>query len=61
MTDLRCPTCRYWEKTISRAYENEDEQYGVCHRHAPQPGVRDITWPRVSAAEWCGDHETRED
>lgn len=61
MTDDICGTCRFWRATASRPYEHEEEKYGVCHRHAPQPGVRDITWPRVAAGEWCGEHAKIDD
>ena len=59
MNDLECHTCMFWRKDVVRGVDHEDISYGICHRHAPQPGLRDIVWPRTQSNDWCGDHNLK--
>ena len=48
--DLRCETCRYWDKS-----------YEECHLGPPtiHPDNLIGIWPGTVASDWCGEHEAR--
>lgn len=63
---IKCKDCKFWLDL------QQDDRYGVCHRHAPSPqvklknrpingitGLTDATtyWPETLENEWCGEFQ----
>lgn len=50
MSELRCETCRYWDKSFEE-----------CHLGPPtiHPDNLIGIWPGTVASDWCGEHEAR--
>src|SRR5579859_3335301 len=56
-----CDSCRFF-----RTY-SVDAYLGECRRYAPRPCLEgdpgasapSAGWPKVSAEDWCGEHEPR--
>jgi len=60
--NLGCKNCVYWEK-----FDNDG--YGVCRRHAPQPLIQQslhydaiqthryppVSWPVTESDDWCSE------
>jgi hypothetical protein len=50
MKEVRCETCRYWERR---------GDVGWCRRLPPHSQPGNITgWTYTTPDDWCGEHET---
>ena len=69
MDDLRCATCRFWDRDDG-ADLTSDDGFACCCRYAPRAltfvGERDgaqectaTAWPTTYFADWCGEHAPR--
>jgi len=50
-----CQTCRHWN-THRSSVRAVDDAIGECHGVTP---IRDFTWPRTKATDWCGSYSVR--
>ena len=66
MTEVQqCWSCR-WGWDFEDEDPERDDNFGSCHRHAPQPSEQTssffrgrTTWPRVCMFDGCGEWTTR--
>jgi hypothetical protein len=58
--NVLCGSCRFWQSNGTLS-EEEGEQHGTCHRHAPRPTLSEeagfVAWPLTMELDFCGDWE----